>query len=121
MADICMCHDFRCPSRVLCYRYTAEPCEYRQSYWEKSPRKKDAMRCEEFWDNTGDPDPSDFTVSHKPHMSIKESERGSCKCDAFALPHKHNGLCDFYARGQELYKTNTLSIKEDKEPLMRKE
>jgi hypothetical protein len=25
------------------------------------------------------------------------------------------------ARGQELYKTNTLSIKEDKEPLMRKE
>lgn len=61
-ADVCMCQDKRCPSRTLCYRYTAKACKYRQAYFAKSPRKKDAMRCEEFLDNSsnnGNPDPTD--------------------------------------------------------------
>ncbi len=65
MADICCCLDKRCPSRTLCYRFTAEKDEYGQAYWAKSPRKPHAMRCDEFWSNEGDPDPSDDTVKHK--------------------------------------------------------
>ena len=93
MADICMCQDKRCPSRVLCYRYTAEPCKYRQSYFLKSPRKKDAMKCEEFWSNEGIPDPMDDSV-HKI----------DCWCDAMALPHKRNKICDDYKKQPKVYK-----------------
>lgn len=56
MVDICMCMDKQCPSRVLCYRYTAEPSKYGQSYFGKSPRKKDAMRCDEFWEDSREED-----------------------------------------------------------------
>jgi hypothetical protein len=66
-ADICACSDKRCPSRTLCYRYTCEKDTYRQAYWIKSPRKAHAISCNEFWANKGDPDPSDYTVSHKKH------------------------------------------------------
>ncbi len=63
MSDICMCRDKRCPSRTLCYRFTAEADKYRQAYWVKSPRKPHAMCCDEFWDNrsnNGNPDPTDI-------------------------------------------------------------
>jgi len=75
MADICACQDKKCPSRTLCYRYTCEKDTHWQSYFAKSPRKPHAVSCDEFWANwkgdktrSFDPDPSDYTVSHKKHM-----------------------------------------------------
>jgi hypothetical protein len=63
MADITKCRDKRCPSRTLCYRYTAKANPDRQAYFAENPyRKMDAVRCDEFWDNTsnnGNPDPTD--------------------------------------------------------------
>lgn len=32
MPDISMCHGEGCPQKETCYRYTAKPSEYRQSY-----------------------------------------------------------------------------------------
>lgn len=32
MPDISMCSNSTCPSKMLCYRYTATPNPYRQSY-----------------------------------------------------------------------------------------
>ena len=37
MADITMCLNKKCPKNVLCYRYTAKPNEYRQSYSDFKP------------------------------------------------------------------------------------
>ena len=87
MADITKCRDKRCPSRTLCYRFTAKADEYRQSYWAKSPRKPHAVRCEEFWSNDGIPDPMDDSV-HKVN----------CWCNAMALPHKRNKICGDYSK-----------------------
>ena len=42
MADITMCRDRRCPSRVGCLRYRAEP-SFRQSYFD--PPRMDENRC----------------------------------------------------------------------------
>lgn len=50
MADITACDDKKCPSRTICYRFTCPKNKYKQSYFAKSPRKKDAMRCDEFWE-----------------------------------------------------------------------
>jgi hypothetical protein len=73
--DITMCMDTRCPSRVLCHRYTAEVDTY-QSFFAKSPRKKGQMRCEEFWDNSNGAD--------------------MCRCDMFAMPHKYTPICQLF-------------------------
>jgi hypothetical protein len=86
MADICMCLDNRCPSRTLCYRFTAKKDEYRQSYWAKSPRKPHAVRCEEFWSNKGIPDPTDYSVNEPP----------LCKCNLFGMSHKRTNSCDVF-------------------------
>jgi len=86
MADICMCLDKRCPSRTLCYRFTAEKDKYRQSYFAKSPRKKGKMRCEEFWSNDGTPDPSDYSVNEPP----------MCRCNLFGMKHKRQNACDVF-------------------------
>lgn len=62
-ADICMCADQRCPSRTLCYRFTAKADPMRQAYFSGGLRGKDSMRCSEFWDNSangGNPDPTDM-------------------------------------------------------------
>lgn len=37
MADITMCSGSGCPARNNCYRFTAEPNEFRQSYFLKVP------------------------------------------------------------------------------------
>ncbi len=39
MPDITMCKDNDCPIREKCYRYTAPPSKYRQSYFMESPRE----------------------------------------------------------------------------------
>lgn len=37
MADITMCKGDNCEAKHTCYRFTAKPCEYRQSYFIGSP------------------------------------------------------------------------------------
>ncbi|MBC8552238.1 MAG: hypothetical protein H8D23_21620 [Candidatus Brocadiales bacterium] len=46
MPDITKCTDDSCPMRWKCYRFMVAPSEYRQSYFEKSPR--DGSECEYF-------------------------------------------------------------------------
>lgn len=48
--DISMCADKRCPSRTICYRFTAKP-EPRYQCYGAFGRKPDAIRCKDFWNN----------------------------------------------------------------------
>lgn len=50
MADISKCNDYHCPSKEICYRYTAPVNEFRQS-WVNTNRESDAYNCELFWHN----------------------------------------------------------------------
>jgi len=49
MADISKCKDIHCPSKQVCYRYTAPTSEY-QSYGNFN-RESDAYNCDMFWSN----------------------------------------------------------------------
>ena len=59
MADITMCEGKKCPTKHQCYRHTAFPNEYRQSYFVEPPYQMDGclyfMRMEEhdYADRTG--------------------------------------------------------------------
>ena len=48
MADITKCSDEECPINDTCYRYTAEPNEYYQSYFVNTPIKEDGS-CDHYW------------------------------------------------------------------------
>ena len=50
MADISKCNDSLCPSKTICYRYTAPSSEFRQS-WVNTNRECDAYNCDLFWHN----------------------------------------------------------------------
>lgn len=56
MPDIAMCLGFDCPSKDKCYRYTAIPNPYRQTYFVNSPISlsefEDKDKCEYFYPNT---------------------------------------------------------------------
>jgi hypothetical protein len=47
MPDITMCPGTDCPQKEKCYRYTAKPCEYWQSYFMKPPIKDG--KCDLYW------------------------------------------------------------------------
>jgi hypothetical protein len=49
MADITMCEGTSCPLANRCYRATATPNEFRQSYFIGVPIK--GNECDEFWPN----------------------------------------------------------------------
>lgn len=49
MPDICMCKGVGCPLRNACYRFTAEPSEYRQSYFTEEPFNPISGECEYQW------------------------------------------------------------------------
>ena len=51
MPDITMCTGYVCPLRDSCYRFTATPSEYRQSYFVSAPYidEPDGTSCEYFW------------------------------------------------------------------------
>ena len=102
MADIACCSDNKCPRRTMCYRFTAEKDEYRQAYFSESPRKNGAVKCDEFWDNKGDPDPTDYTVSHLPPDSVKTvSEK-----KRMISMKEYNKLCDrIIAMGMPVHET----------------
>lgn len=50
MSDIAKCQDNKCPSRLMCYRFTAPTSEFRQSYGIFN-REEDANNCDMFWNN----------------------------------------------------------------------
>ena len=47
MPDITMCPGTECPHKKTCYRFTANPSEYRQSYFVTAPIKEG--KCEYYW------------------------------------------------------------------------
>jgi hypothetical protein len=47
MPDIAMCPGTDCPHKESCYRYTAKPNEYRQSYFSVAPIKDG--KCDMYW------------------------------------------------------------------------
>jgi len=49
MADISMCSGKDCPLKDSCYRYTAEPSEYRQAYFASSPYSFISKKCLMYW------------------------------------------------------------------------
>jgi len=60
MADITMCEGGQCPMKDDCYRHTATPGEYRQSYFSEIPMKEISVvthkvfaECEYYLDNWG--------------------------------------------------------------------
>ena len=44
MPDITMCNDQKCPQKERCYRFTAIPNPYRQSYFMSSPKSMDGCQ-----------------------------------------------------------------------------
>jgi hypothetical protein len=48
--DISKCNDNLCPSKEICYRFTAPVDEFRQS-WINTNREADAYNCDLFWHN----------------------------------------------------------------------
>jgi hypothetical protein len=51
MPDISMCSGIGCQQREKCYRHTAKPNEFRQSYFTNPPLQKDTQECDYFWNN----------------------------------------------------------------------
>jgi hypothetical protein len=49
MSDISKCSDHLCPSKEICYRFTAPP-GFRQTYINTN-READAYNCDLFWHN----------------------------------------------------------------------
>ena len=47
MPDIAKCLGTDCPYKETCYRYTAKPNEYRQSYFSVAPFKDG--KCDMYW------------------------------------------------------------------------
>ena len=47
MPDITMCSGEGCPVKEFCYRFTAKPNEYRQSYFVEPPIKDG--KCDHYW------------------------------------------------------------------------
>lgn len=48
--DISKCNDALCPSKEICYRFTAPVSEFRQG-WINTNRDADAYNCDLFWHN----------------------------------------------------------------------
>ena len=48
MPDITMCMDMTCEQRQTCYRFTATPNPWRQSYFMESPRSE--LTCDHYWE-----------------------------------------------------------------------
>ena len=51
MADISMCTGKNCKMREKCYRFTAIPSEYWQSYFVRED--EEVEKCHMFWNNKG--------------------------------------------------------------------
>ena len=52
MPDISMCAGGNCPNKQDCYRHTAKPSQYMQSYFSEVPYDIEEKKCDYFWDNS---------------------------------------------------------------------
>lgn len=64
MPDITMCLGRDCPKKTICYRFTALPTEYRQSYFVGVPYKGEG--CTYYW-------PLEETNENRPRHRDKPS------------------------------------------------
>ena len=55
MPDIMMCRDNSCGKKKNCFRYMADPSEFRQSYFVNSPRDQLTGHCDWFFAMSYDP------------------------------------------------------------------
>lgn len=52
MPDISMCNNIKCKRRLTCYRFTAKPNPYMQSYSAFQTREVDGVEvCDAHWNN----------------------------------------------------------------------
>lgn len=51
MPDITMCMGHECPIKETCYRYTAIPSKYWQSYFTETPYDHLTEDCDYFWED----------------------------------------------------------------------
>lgn len=71
MPDICMCVNFECLLKSICYRYLARPSEYAQSYSKFEPYKSkepDGIMewdCDAWWEARGRKDIRDVNDADK--------------------------------------------------------
>lgn len=52
--DVCMCKGQSCLRKESCYRFTATPNPYWQSYFMVPPVDVNTQECSHFWDTTGE-------------------------------------------------------------------
>ena len=52
MPDISMCMGHNCPNKNECYRFTAKPNPFRQSFFVAAPFDHESKSCDHFWDNS---------------------------------------------------------------------
>ena len=52
MPDISMCANPTCPLKEQCYRYTAKPSSFRQSYMSFKYDRRKKFGCDYFWDKS---------------------------------------------------------------------
>ena len=65
MPDITMCEGMNCPHKEACYRYTATPSEFMQSYFMNSPIEESG-RCTYYWGENGE------AIWNLPNSEVKE-------------------------------------------------
>lgn len=53
MPDIAMCEGTGCPHKEGCYRYTATPSEFMQSYFMTPPIDENG-KCDHYWGENGE-------------------------------------------------------------------
>lgn len=63
-----MCNGTDCPLRHNCYRATAKPNEFRQSYFMELPYNKKKGNCNEYW-------PEDYFDPHVILKPIKNEDK----------------------------------------------
>lgn len=51
MPDITMCNGNGCPLKDTCWRHTAKPSEFRQSYFVNPPYDKKEKKCKYYWND----------------------------------------------------------------------
>ena len=50
--DITLCKGLDCPLKETCFRHTAKPNEFRQSYFTNSPYDKENKKCDYYYERT---------------------------------------------------------------------
>lgn len=82
MPDISMCDNRSCPSNKYCYRFTAKPSEFRQSYADFSV-EEDEMNCSHFWPNGIDSIKCDNVHSEGNTCSSNDCQYPKCIDEAY--------------------------------------